>query len=407
MDTIWDCMNIASRISKQIDNTGHLVPKSQSVAVDPVNDLQELTATVNLVRTTLVPFVTSAKKTKVVGDASFEICIKSVKDTLSHLFQFFKDLEREFSMYTWKTQKVKIYQMDFSLKQKLDQFAALFNPNDVAEGKDKKSKEKSPSPASLISDVDGREMWIKSFGEGTMMVPWKVFLTTLESYLGGNLRQDEESLKMFIDFTNDDHVSSYEWGVFLKWFSPLKGACARATEALHGGLLCGFVPAVEANLLLEGKKEGTYLVRCSKTTPGSFAVTFVDHAGKPKHCLLYNVHPHGLTLKSPPTVYESLKTFADSHTTKLKHPLGNKWTLKNKLKGFEYDGKLSEENDKAAAEEDDNESNLCIVCMDNPVETVFLECGHLACCKTCGKKLNQCPICRNTITRVINIFRAT
>jgi len=72
-------------------------------------------------------------------------------------------------------------------------------------------------------------------------------------------------------------------------------------------LLCGYVPAVEASLLLEGKKEGTYLIRFSKTQPGSFAVTFVDNVGKIKHCLLYAVNPSGLTLKSPPTVYSSLK----------------------------------------------------------------------------------------------------
>jgi hypothetical protein len=171
-------------------------------------------------------------------------------------------------------------------------------------------------------------------------------------------------------------------------------------------LLCGFVPAVEANLLLEGKKDGTFLVRCSKTQPGCFAVTFVDSMQKIKHCLLYYVQPHGLSLKNPPTVYSSLKEFVDSHTNKLKHPLGNKYTLKKKLDGFLYSPKLADgpEKEKSNA---GSEAGQCIVCMDAPFETVFLECGHLACCAACSEKLKLCPICRNPIVRIVPIFRAT
>jgi len=420
LDIVWDCMNVASRICKQIENSDNLVPKTQTqpiqanVLVTPLADLQELLSTVTSVRTTSVPFVTSSKKSKVTSEPSFETCIKGIKETLLELHQFLKDLEKEFSIYTWKTQKVKVYQIDFVLKQKLDQFSALFNPNDdgpastntMGKGTDKKLKEKQPSlTASLIQDLDGKEMWVKSFGETTLMVPWTVFLSTLEAYLGTPLKEDDEYLKLFLDFTRTDHVSSYEFSVFLKWFGPLKGCGQRILEALKGGLLCGFVPAVEANLLLEGKKEGTFLIRCSKTQPGSFAVTFVDNMGKIKHCLLYAVTPNGLTLKNPPTVYSSLKEFVDSHTNKLKHPLGNKWTLKHKLPGFAYDGKISEGPDTNSNTTTTHEGQ-CIVCMDAPFETVFLECGHLACCQTCSTKLKLCPICRNTIVRVVPIFRA-
>lgn len=161
-------MNIASRISKQIENSDNLVPKTQSGNVTPVADLQELSSTVNSVRSTLVPFVTSSKKSKTVAEPAFEICIKGIKETLNELHNFFKDLEKEFSIYTWKTQKVKIYQLDFLLKQKLDQFTALFNPEESSTGtlRDSKSKSKqNHHGANLISDPEGRELWIKSFGE--------------------------------------------------------------------------------------------------------------------------------------------------------------------------------------------------------------------------------------------------
>jgi len=254
-------------------------------------------------------------------------------------------------------------------------------------------------------------MWIKSFGENTPMVPWGTFFSTLETYLGVSLKDEEEFIKMFLDFARDDHISTYEFGVFLKLFGPLKGCCQRLLDSLRGGLLCGFVPAVEASLLLEGKKEGTFLVRCSKTQPGSFAVTFIDNMAKVKNCLLFNVPPSGLTLRNPPTVYNSLTEFAEAHTNKLKHPLGNRWTLKNRLPGFVYDGKISDANTSTANPSSPppmlDTNNQCVVCMDAPFETVFLECGHLACCSKCSEKLQFCPICRNKIVRIIPIFRAT
>jgi len=345
-------------------------------------------------------------ESKIVQEPSFDICIKGIKETLNELHQFFKDLEKEFSITSWKTLKAKVYQIDFLVKQKLDQFSALFNHE---EPKDKKAKDtKGFVGASLVDDEEGREMWIKSFGEATVIVPWNVFLTTLEAHLGISLKQDEEWLKQFLDFTRTDHVSSYEFGVFLKWFGPLKGSTERFLVALKGGILCGFVPAIEANLLLEGKREGTYLIRCSKTQPGSFAVTFVDNMQKVKHCLLYSVSPHGLSLKNPPTIYSSLKEFADSHTNKLKLPLGNKYTLKHSPSNFQYDGKISETaTDTSSTAPGPLEGNQCIVCMDAPFETVFLECGHLACCTRCSEKLKLCPICRKPIARVVPIFRAT
>lgn len=406
MEAIWDSMNIASRVGKQIENMDSLVPKAQAGTVTVVADLQELLSTINSVRTTLVPFVTSSKKSKVVSDPSFDICIKGIKESLNELYAYFKDLEKEFSVYTWKTQKVKLYRLDFGLKQRLDQFTTLFNPDEVKDSK-RGGKDQKPQGATIIADPEGRDMWIKSFGESTLMVPWNVFLTTIESQLSTPLKEDEEYVKDIIDFTRTDHVSCYEFSVFLKWFGPLKGSTQRLLQSIHDGLVCGFVPAVEANLLLEGKRDGTYLIRCSKTQPGCFAVTFVDSMQKVKHCLLYSMHPHGLSLKNPPTVYASLKEFADSHTNKLKHPLGNKYTKRKRLQGFEFDGKVANGPETKSEEGNVVEGNQCIVCMDNPLETVFLECGHLACCMRCSDKLKLCPICRNPIARVVPIFRAT
>ncbi|CAO1316390.1 unnamed protein product [Diamesa hyperborea] len=50
--------------------------------------------------------------------------------------------------------------------------------------------------------------------------------------------------------------------------------------------------------------------------------------------------------------------------------------------------------------------DLCKICMDAPIECVFLECGHMATCTNCGKVLNECPICRQYIIRCVRFFKS-
>ena len=52
------------------------------------------------------------------------------------------------------------------------------------------------------------------------------------------------------------------------------------------------------------------------------------------------------------------------------------------------------------------DSDLCKVCMDNPVDCVMLECGHMATCTDCGKQMNECPICRQYVVRVVKTFKS-
>ena len=117
------------------------------------------------------------------------------------------------------------------------------------------------------------------------MVPWNVFFKLLVMQLGASIASEEETIRQFLDFTRNGYVSAYEFSVFLKWFGSLSVCVQRMLDAVNGGLISGFVPALEAVMLLEGKRNGTYLVRMSKTHAGSFAITFVDSAGAVKHCV--------------------------------------------------------------------------------------------------------------------------
>ncbi|RWS29180.1 zinc finger protein-like protein [Leptotrombidium deliense] len=56
--------------------------------------------------------------------------------------------------------------------------------------------------------------------------------------------------------------------------------------------------------------------------------------------------------------------------------------------------------------EEIEESNVCKICMEREINCVLLECGHMIACNDCGKRLSECPICRQYIVRVIRTFKS-
>lgn len=46
---------------------------------------------------------------------------------------------------------------------------------------------------------------------------------------------------------------------------------------------------------------------------------------------------------------------------------------------------------------------LCKVCFTDEVTIVFLPCGHLVCCTSCGNRIVNCCICRQFIRGTVPI----
>ena len=55
----------------------------------------------------------------------------------------------------------------------------------------------------------------------------------------------------------------------------------------------------------------------------------------------------------------------------------------------------------------DDEASKCKVCMDADINCVILDCGHLVTCNQCGKKLIECPICRQQVLEVLCVALVT
>ncbi|KAG9457451.1 hypothetical protein H6P81_001959 [Aristolochia fimbriata] len=66
------------------------------------------------------------------------------------------------------------------------------------------------------------------------------------------------------------------------------------------------------------------------------------------------------------------------------------------------DGKsdISGENSKR-----DRLPDLCVICLEQDYNAVFVPCGHMCCCMSCCSHLTSCPLCRRRIEQVVRTFR--
>jgi len=50
----------------------------------------------------------------------------------------------------------------------------------------------------------------------------------------------------------------------------------------------------------------------------------------------------------------------------------------------------------------------CCICLTEDKDSVFIPCGHVCCCESCAKKINDsgqsCPICRASVTTAMKCF---
>ncbi|KAJ4755306.1 E3 Ubiquitin ligase family protein [Rhynchospora pubera] len=49
--------------------------------------------------------------------------------------------------------------------------------------------------------------------------------------------------------------------------------------------------------------------------------------------------------------------------------------------------------------------DICVICLEQEYNTVFVPCGHMCCCIACSSQLSSCPLCRRRIDQVVKTFR--
>ncbi|XP_026086252.1 E3 ubiquitin-protein ligase rififylin-like isoform X2 [Carassius auratus] len=81
-----------------------------------------------------------------------------------------------------------------------------------------------------------------------------------------------------------------------------------------------------------------------------------------------------------------------------------KWELMERVTRLYHDQKDLQNMDAGAGTAVDE--SLCKICMDSPIDCVLLECGHMVTCTKCGKRMSECPICRQYVVRAVHVFRS-
>ena len=150
-----------------------------------------------------------------------------------------------------------------------------------------------PARESMITDPAGREFWTSNWGNA-LHVPLNSFLSSLRSLFPTITLQQERQVQQILDFSNTESVSQYKFAEFLKGFGPFQSCVTNVSKILSETWFHGFLSGRESELLMKNQCEpdGTFLVRFSKSKPGSFALAFLKD-GVVNHILIESCMPEG------------------------------------------------------------------------------------------------------------------
>eukprot|EP01117_Protostelium_nocturnum_P011598 TRINITY_DN4211_c0_g1_i1.p1 TRINITY_DN4211_c0_g1~~TRINITY_DN4211_c0_g1_i1.p1 ORF type:complete len:1097 (-),score=260.76 TRINITY_DN4211_c0_g1_i1:80-3370(-) len=169
----------------------------------------------------------------------------------------------------------------------------------------KKNKEVSPYTAELeklsacFRDDEARVFWENNF-EQAFMISWDRFIAALKQ----SIQLDPSSaqhLQYILDNSNTGSISMSRFSDFLNGFGPLKQCVEKVESILNAEWFHGFLSSTETERLLEKQPSGTFLIRFSKSKPGSFAIGYVEgdpgQKTKVTHTLIACAPPSGFKIE--------------------------------------------------------------------------------------------------------------
>merc|ERR1712032_1421107 len=82
--------------------------------------------------------------------------------------------------------------------------------------------------------------------------------------------------------------------------------------------------------------------------------------------------------------------------------------LKAKKEAKQAKDKRGSSKKAACADQEMKDVDVCKICMDGPVQTVFVPCGHMLACLSCSRSLEnkKCPVCRKRVKQAIRTYKA-
>jgi len=160
-----------------------------------------------------------------------------------------------------------------------------------------------------IRDVHGNQFWKQNFLEEEE-VSWNSFWLSFAKYIG--LRDDSyydlnmKCLRALLVEPKKEVVSIEAFGKLLDWFTVAHGVtsqeadtvCDRIRELLIKPWFHGDITTTEAEQKLSGMPTGTFLVRFSSTTPGTYTISSVAKNKSHRHQRVSTAPGQGYILNS-------------------------------------------------------------------------------------------------------------
>jgi len=159
------------------------------------------------------------------------------------------------------------------------------------------------------------------------MVEFKKFMDNFIKFHGSDIPiSDQSNLRNILDHGDTNYVSQYRFSEFLKGFGPFENCLVNVRNILKEVWFHGFLSSREAELLLKTSYsiDGTFLVRFSKSKPGSFAMAFVKNQTI-RHILIESDMPRGLSVNEQDNsgnarLFKSLQEIIQHYDFVLKYP---------------------------------------------------------------------------------------
>lgn len=71
----------------------------------------------------------------------------------------------------------------------------------------------------------------------------------------------------------------------------------------------------------------------------------------------------------------------------------------------EHLGDTDGQSDTVSSKRDGSTPDVCVICLEQEYNSVFVPCGHMCCCTSCASHLSSCPLCRRRIDQMVRAYR--
>eukprot|EP01119_Soliformovum_irregulare_P004920 TRINITY_DN1612_c0_g1_i3.p1 TRINITY_DN1612_c0_g1~~TRINITY_DN1612_c0_g1_i3.p1 ORF type:complete len:1090 (-),score=261.69 TRINITY_DN1612_c0_g1_i3:218-3487(-) len=263
-------------------------------------DVTEFTNTIKFVCSVLEDFLAAKDKErpKIADEgARIEELLKIYEELLTQL----ANTQRFLRFFTSNRVRKNLDQINSQLHKEISEIfvkmQATRRQSSKKQKKPMKSEKEIATVTECIKDDEGKVFWEAAFSQN-LMVDWNDFIQQLNRVIKVTDEANNQ-LRYILDNSNTGFISVYKFADFLGGFGPLKQCIEKVEEVLNAEWFHGFLSSVEADRFLEKQMAGTYLIRFSKSKPGSFAIAYVDanNRNAVTHTLIQSCPPSGFKIE--------------------------------------------------------------------------------------------------------------